>query len=196
MSQIKKITAVILAGGKGSRMGGIDKGLVDFNGEALIKPIIKALAPHVDQLIINANRNIEAYQQLGYTVVSDADNNFLGPLAGFLAAMKEADTQELVFVPCDGPLLKGELMQRLINARRNSSTDIAVAHDGKRMQPVYVSLLKSLEHSLEAYLQSGERKIDRWYQQHDLTQVDCSDIQDCFININTLEQRNQLEQGC
>ncbi len=114
MHSVRNITAVILAGGKTCRMGGIDKGLVKCNGQALIKPIIAALAPYVDQLIINANRNIEVYQKLGYPVVSDADNSFPGPLAGFLAAMKVADTKELFIVPCDGPLLKGKLMERLI----------------------------------------------------------------------------------
>jgi len=194
MPHSNKLTAVILAGGKGSRMGGVDKGLVQFNGEILIKPIIAALTANAEQLIINANRNIEAYQTLGYPVISDADNSYQGPLAGFLAAMKAAQTEELFFVPCDGPLLKDELMQRLRLARQEQAAEIAVAHDGKRLQPVYVCLLKSLADSLEAYLQSGERKIDRWYHQHSVTQVDCSDIQDCFININTLEERNQLEQ--
>ncbi len=190
---LSNVTAVILAGGKGRRMGGVDKGLIEFNGQALIKPIIAALAPQVEQLIINANRNLESYRELGYPVISDADNNFFGPLAGFLAAMKAADNDELFLAPCDGPLLKGELMQRLISARRNSSSDIAVAHDGNRLQPVYVSLLTNLKTSLEAYLHSGERKIDHWYQQHSVIQVDCSDIKDCFVNINTLDERNQLE---
>jgi len=194
MTHSSQVTAVILAGGQGSRMGGIDKGLVEFNGQPLIKPVIEAIAPHVDQLIINANRNLEQYEMLGYPVVSDADNDYLGPLAGFLAAMKAVNSKELFFVPCDGPLLKQELLERLLKARRENQAEIAAAHDGNRLQPVYVTLLSSLAESLEAYLNAGERKIDRWYKQHVFTEVDCSDIQDCFININTLEERNQLEQ--
>jgi len=194
MSHSTQVTAIILAGGQGSRMGGVDKGLVKFNGQPLIKPVVEAIAPHVDHLMINANRNLEQYQALGYPVISDAQNDYLGPLAGFLAAMKAAQTEELIFVPCDGPLLKGELMQRLLQARRDTQVEIAAAHDGKRLQPVYVTLLRNLADSLDAYLSSGERKIDRWYAQHSYTQVDCSDIQDCFININTLEERNKLEQ--
>lgn len=195
MSHSTQITAVILAGGKGSRMGGVDKGLVEFHGQPLIKPVLEAIAPHVDQIIINANRNIQQYETFGYPVVSDAeDGSFLGPLAGFLTAMHTAQTEELFFVPCDGPLLKAELLNRLLLARREQQAEIAAAHDGNRLQPVYCVMLKSLAGSLETYLSNGERKIDRWYAQHQFASVDCSDIPDCFINVNTLEERNQLEQ--
>ncbi len=193
MHYSNKITGVILAGGKGRRMGGIDKGLVEFKGQALIEPIIAALTPHVDQLMINANRNISNYEKFGYTVINDGNNHYFGPLAGFLAAMKVAKNEQLIFVPCDGPFLKEELVNRLIYSHHNSRSEIVVAHDGARIQPVYVSVLKNLEHSLETYLVSGERKIDRWYQQHDYKLVDCSDILDCFININTLDERSCFE---
>jgi molybdenum cofactor guanylyltransferase len=189
----RKITAIILAGGKGRRMGGIDKGLVKLNGRSLIEPIISAIAPHVNELLINANRNIEEYKQFGYPVISDNDKNFLGPLAGFLAAMKVAKNEQLIFLPCDGPFLKEELLQRLIIAKEDNSVEIAVAHDGNRMQPVYANLSKSLNNSLEMYLKSGQRKIDHWYKQHSCALVDCSDIKDCFININTLDECRLLE---
>jgi len=193
MNQNSRITAVILAGGMGRRMGGQDKGLVEFEGRPLIAHVIDAVAPQVDRLLLNANRNREAYGQFGYPVVTDDLEGYQGPLAGILAAMKRATTPFLLVVPCDAPHLPGSLVERLLEALQRENADIAVAHDGERLQPVHALISTHLAGDLEAYLSSGERKIDRWYLRHPVTVVDFSDQPETFVNVNTLEERNQLE---
>ena len=187
------ITAVILAGGQGRRMGGKDKGLVKFADKPLIQSVIDKILPQVEQVIINANRNTRDYKALGYPVISDAMNNFQGPLAGFMAAMEFVTSKYIVFVPCDGPMLSDELVNRLASQLLADNADIAVAHDGQRMQPVYVLISTHLKDSLEQYLLSNQRKIDRWYANHKVTVVDFSDTPDTFININTQQERDALQ---
>ncbi len=187
------ITAVILAGGQGSRMGGRDKGLIKLGQQPLIQHVINAISLQVDQLVINANRNAEQYQVFGYPIIADSMDSFQGPLAGILASMQQIETDNIVTVPCDGPLLPKDLVQRLIDARESEQSEIAVAHDGKRLQPVYALIHTRLEPSLRAYLNTGRRKIDSWYAQHRVSYVDFSDIPETFININTMEERDQLQ---
>ena len=188
-----QITAVILAGGKGRRMGGKDKGLVKFADKPLIQSVIEKILPQVEHIIINANRNTSDYEAFGYQVISDAVNDFQGPLAGFMAAMEFVTTKYIVFVPCDGPMLSDELVNRLARQLLKDNADIAVAHDGHRMQPVYVLISTHLKHSLEQYLLSNKRKIDQWYANHRVTIVDFSDTPDTFININTHQERDALQ---
>lgn len=194
MTQISDITAVILAGGKGRRMQGEDKGLIELNGKLLIQHVISAIAPQVGQLVINANRNLQQYADLGYAVVSDSMDDYQGPLAGFLATMNSIDTPELVTVPCDGPMLPHDLVKRLITGRNQAAADIAVAHDGQRLQPVYALMPTRLKQDLKAFLESGGRKIDLWYARHQVVHVDFSDIPEAFININTPQDRDNLQQ--
>lgn len=187
------ITAVILAGGQGRRMGGKDKGLIRFAEKPLIQSVIEKILPQVKHIIINANRNTADYESFGYPVISDAMNDFQGPLAGFMAAMASVTTKYIVFVPCDGPMLSDELVNRLARQLLKDNADIAVAHDGHRMQPVYALISTHLKDSLEQYLLSGRRKIDLWYAGHQVSMVDCSDIPDSFININTRQERDALQ---
>ncbi|MET0065927.1 MAG: molybdenum cofactor guanylyltransferase MobA [Candidatus Thiodiazotropha sp.] len=187
------VTAVILAGGRGQRMGGADKGLVPFNGRPLIAHVIEAIGPQVRSVMINANRNLAKYQRFGYPVFADSLIDYQGPLAGFLAAMEVVQTPYLVTVPCDGPLLANHLVYRLSQVLERDSAEIAVAHDGQRLQPVYAMLAVSLKQSLKAYLEGGDRKIDLWYAQHAMTTADFSDLPDTFININTQEERDRLQ---
>lgn len=194
MMQVSEITGVILAGGKGRRMQGKDKGLIELNGKLLIQHVISAIAPQVGQLVINANRNLQDYADLGYPVVRDSMADYQGPLAGFLATMDSVDTQELVTVPCDGPSLPGDLVQRLVAEREQAAADIAVAHDGRRLQPVYALLPTRLKHDLKAFLDAGGRKIDLWYARHNVVQVDFSDSAEAFVNINTPQDREELQQ--
>ena len=189
-----QITAIILAGGQGKRMGGQDKGLINFEHKPLIQYVIEKILPQVEHIIINANRNISAYGAFGYPVISDTMNNYQGPLAGFLAAMISAPTQYIACVPCDGPMLSDTLVTRLASQLVEKNAEIAVAHDGSRLQPVYALISTSLKDSLEQYLLSGERKIDLWYARHNVTMVDCTDITDSFININTHQERDTLQQ--
>lgn len=195
MKPYPDITAVILAGGRGSRMGGIDKGLAKLKGRSLIEHVIAAIAPQVGELIINANRNRETYAELGYPVVADSMDDYQGPLAGILSAMKQVKTSDMVTVPCDGPLLADDLVARLYTARQREQADIAVAFDGKRMQPVYALIPTRLQASLQAYLDGGDRKIDLWYQQHRIALADFSDIPATFVNVNTTEERDRLQRG-
>lgn len=188
-----QITAVILAGGQSKRMGGKDKGLVKFCEKSLIQSVIEKIRPQVKHIIINANRNTSEYEAFGYQVIPDALHNFQGPLAGFMAAMESVTTKYIVCVPCDGPMLSDELVNRLYRQLLKENTDIAVAHDGSRMQPVYVLISTHLKNSLEKYLLSGERKIDRWYANHKISIVDFSDCPDTFININTRQERDSLQ---
>lgn len=188
-----EISAVILAGGRSSRMGGEDKGLIPFDGKPMIEHVIAVLATLTPLILINANRNLERYRQLGYPVISDETQDFDGPLAGFLVAMEAAETSEILLAPCDSPLLSRKLIDRLIKQKQDSGAEIAVAHDGQRLQPVYALLSVSLKDSLRAFLAGGERKIDRWYPQHFVVEVDCSDIPEAFVNVNTPEELSKLE---
>ena len=192
--QPTEITAVILAGGRGRRMGGKDKGLVDLNGAPLIEYTLSAVSPQVGRLVINANRNIEEYQRYGFPVVSDTMADYQGPLAGFASAMAAAETDYIVTIPCDSPLLPDDLVQRLVQALNHKDAELAVAHDGERLQPVFALIQVSLLPSLLQFLQRGDRKIDLWYAQHKMAKADFSDIPETFLNINTPADQQQLQQ--
>lgn len=187
------VTAVILAGGKGRRMDGKDKGLVELANRPLIEYVIDAIEPQVEAIILNANRNQEKYSHYGYPVISDILDNYQGPLAGFLSALKNATTSHIVTLPCDGPLLPSDLVERLILSLTINKAEISVAHDGDRMQPVYSLIPIELIDSLSAFLESGERKIDLWYKQHHIALADFSDCPETFRNVNTAEQRDRLQ---
>lgn len=187
------ITAVILAGGKGRRMDGEDKGLVKLENRPLIEYVIDAISPQVETIILNANRNQELYARYGYPVVSDTLLDYQGPLAGFICALKSSTTSHIVTLPCDGPFVPTDLVERLICALTENNAEIAVAHDGDRMQPVYSLIPTTLSNSLNAFLDSGERKIDLWYKQHRVALADFSGCPETFRNINTAEQRDQLQ---
>ncbi|MEJ2114676.1 MAG: molybdenum cofactor guanylyltransferase MobA [Gammaproteobacteria bacterium] len=191
----ENVTGVILAGGKARRMGGVDKGLININGQAMIQYVLDALKPQVYEVLINANRNVSEYEKFGYPVVSDQLESFQGPLAGIAASMGMAKTKYICICPCDGPLIAKDLVSKLYSAlNKDKDTKIAVAHDGKRLQPVYALINRELHKSLLNYLMTGKRKIDLWYTQHNFKAVDFSDKQDCFININTPEDQQTISQ--
>ncbi len=185
---------VVLAGGLARRMGGQDKGLVLYKGQPLIKHALQAIEPVVDHVVINANRNLAQYKQFGYPVITDQTDQFEGPLAGILSVMMQSDAEVILSMPCDSPLFTTAYLQRLLDAMTTEQTDIAVAFDGKRLQPVFLTLNSSLESSLKTYLNSGQRKIDRWLEQHTMTAVDFRDNPRIFLNINTLQELSDLEQ--
>ncbi len=146
-----------------------------------------------ETVLINANRNLSVYRQFGYQVISDQTDTFDGPLAGVLSAMAHAKTDIICVIPCDSPLIKAEHLQKLL-AALTENIDIAVAFDGVRMQPVFFALKRSLQASLQLYLQQGNRKIDLWLEQHRLVKVDFSQNSEVFLNINTLSELEALEQ--
>jgi molybdenum cofactor guanylyltransferase len=196
MNRLNKhdVTAVILAGGKGRRMDGQDKGLVELASRPLIEYVIAAIKPQVESIIINANRNQLLYSRYGYPVIADELDDYQGPLAGFYSAMRIAAGSHIVTMPCDGPLLPGDLVERLIAALHVEKAEIAVAHDGERMQPVYSLIPVALMNSLDRFLGTRERKVDLWYKQHRVALADFSDCPETFRNINTAEQRNKLQE--
>ena len=193
MSKPTKVTGVILAGGLARRMDNQDKGLVNYQGQPLITYAINAMRPLVDLLLINANRNIESYQQLGLPVVSDLNDNFDGPLAGILSAMQTIDSELLIVMPCDCPLITAEHLQKILLTRAEQAADIAVAFDGERLHSVLLVLKTDLQPSLAAYLTSGQRKVESWLNLHKLVKVDFSAIPEILINLNTMTELSALE---
>lgn len=188
-----KITGVVLAGGRGRRMGGEDKGLIRFRGRPLVSYALEALNSVAAHILINANRNREAYARFGYPVVSDRTESFDGPLAGLLSAMRAAETPYVLTVPCDSPLVTGRLLERLCRTMQETGAELCAAHDGKRLHPVFLLAERSLADSLDRYLASGQRKIDLWFEQHRLALADFSDHPELFANINTPEDLAALE---
>jgi molybdenum cofactor guanylyltransferase len=194
MDQTLPLIGVILAGGQAKRMGGIDKGLVEVGGRPMIEWIIERLSPQVDVIVINANRNHERYARYGYPVVADDFGDYEGPLAGFAAAMAHAGSGALLTVPCDSPAPPPDLAQRLTSALKQDGADLAVAHDGERLQPVYALLPVTLLESLRAFLAAGDRKIDLWYAHHHMATADFSDCGDAFLNLNRPEDMERIQQ--
>ena len=187
------ITGVVLAGGEGRRMGGVDKGLEPLAGQPMAAHALAALRGQCATVLINANRNLPAYAALGCPVVADSIGEFFGPLAGMSSAMAEVATPLTLFVPCDSPLLAADLGARLWAGKQAAGAEIAVARDAERYHPVFTLMDTALAASARAYLQSGERRIDRWFAQHHWVQVDCSAVADSFININSPQERSALE---
>ncbi len=188
-----QVTGVILAGGRATRMGGVDKGLVPVNGRPMVAWVIDTLRPQVVEVLINANRNRDRYGEFGSQVIDDGDSEFRGPLAGMASGMRAARTPWVAIVPCDSPLIASDLVERLYDAVTASGSRIAVAHDGERLQPVCALLACDLADDLAGYLDDGERKIDRWYARHRYATVDFSDVAASFANINAPDDRRALE---
>lgn len=188
----RDITAVILAGGQGRRMGGQDKGLLDFGGRLLIEILIEALQNQQLSIMINANRNRSTYQSYGYPVIRDDLEDFQGPLAGFASAMAAVKTDFILTLPCDSPMLADNFAGRFIDVHNREQAPVCVAHDGERLQPVYALINTGLLDDLKRFLRSGERKIDRWYALYDYTTVDFSSDATMFENINTPEDQQRL----
>jgi molybdopterin-guanine dinucleotide biosynthesis protein A len=195
MNSQTKVAGVILAGGRAQRMNNRDKGLVDFKGRPMISYAIAALAPVVGCILINANRNIDQYRQFGWPVISDQTDSFDGPLAGILAAMKHADADVLVVIPCDSPLIKTEHLQKLLSTRAETNADVAVAFDGVRLHPVFLAIKTGLQASLQEYLASGQRKVAGWLEQQSLVKVDFSGEPEIFCNVNTMTELSMLEEA-
>lgn len=196
------ITGVILAGGRGSRMGGVDKGLQNFNGVPLALATLMRLAPQVGTVMINANRNLGAYESFGVPVWPDVLPDYAGPLAGFLTALERCETPWLVTVPCDTPLFPVDLVARLAQAAEAEGADLAMAaareEDGQlRTQPVFSLMRVELLESLVKFTHEGGRKIDKWTALHSTAIVPFDapgDPPRAFFNANTLAELHDLEQ--
>jgi len=179
------VTGVVLAGGRGRRMGGVDKGLVELQGRALVAWVIERLAPQVGALIVNANQNVERYAAFGHPVVSDAVSGFAGPLAGLHAALAAARTAWVATAPCDSPFLPHDLVARLWRGAVDAQATLAVARTFDHPHPVFALVRRDVGPHLGAFLQAGGRKIDAWYATLATVEVAFDDEADAFRNINT-----------
>jgi len=199
------ITGLILAGGRGTRMGGVDKGLQNFNGIPLALHTLMRLGPQVESVMVNANRNLSAYESFGASVWPDASADFAGPLSGFLVGLERAETPYVLTVPCDTPRLPLDLAERLAEALVREDADIAMAaapetdDQGQtqiRTQPVFCLMKIELSESLVKFTHAGGRKIDAWTAQHKTVVVPFDAPGDdplAFANVNTLTELQALE---
>lgn len=199
------ITGIVLAGGRGSRMGGVDKGLQPYKGTSLIKHTLLSLQPQVGYLLINANRNLDVYNEIRSEffaeVLTDNLADFAGPLAGFLVGLQHCKSPFLMTVPCDTPRFPADLTSRLAEALVQQHADIAMVSSPDdegilRHQPVFCLMRKELMESLQAFTLAGGRKIGAWTAQHKLARVDFNQAHDdlkAFYNANTLQDLQQLD---
>ena len=192
---MKPITGIILAGGQGRRMGGVDKGLQLLRGKPMVQWVPERLVPQVDEVLINANQHIEHYQALGHTVIPDAIGGFAGPLAGLHRGLSAATHELVATVPCDSPFLPLDLIARLHAALHEQKADLAVARTGDQPHPVFCLTRKAVLPSLTQFLESGGRKIDAWYAVLNVIEVRFDAAADAFSNINTVAELNTFEQS-
>ena len=193
-----EITGLILAGGRAQRMGGIDKGLVPFLGKPLIEHAITRLTPQVATILINANRNQDRYAQYGHAVIADQHPDFAGPLAGFAAGLEHCKTEYLLSVPCDSPVFPLDLSEQMLEAMINTQSDLVYASSIDSSgaiwtQPVFCLMRRSVQQSLQEFLDQGGRKIDRWFEALPSSTVVFAD-EAAFANTNTPEELQTLEQ--
>ena len=181
------ITGIVLAGGKGRRMGGVDKGMVRFLG--------KPLVAQVDEILINANREIESYSAFGHEVIQDDIAGFAGPLAGLHKGMLVANHPYVITVPCDSPLIPTDLVNRLMRGLIEHNADVAVAKTGTQAHPVFCLCRTALLPNLENFLHNDGRKIDAWYASLQVAEILFDDNPQAFANINTREELLCLERA-
>jgi molybdopterin-guanine dinucleotide biosynthesis protein A len=189
------ITGLLLAGGLGRRMGGIDKGLALLDGRPLAAHVLARLAPQVGSVLINANRNGDAYARLGAAVIPDLQGDFAGPLAGLEAGLAACRTPYLACAPCDSPFLPADLVPRLANALAAGQASVAVARTGEQLHPVFALMRSDVQADLQAFLHAGGRRMESWLQR--LRWVACSfdDEAEAFTNINTTDELRARHPG-
>lgn len=179
------LTAVILAGGQGRRMGGRNKGWVEYHGRPLIEHAIERLHPQAARLAISSNTDIDRYRALGFPCLRDLHPDYRGPLAGIAAAFAAFPDQNLLCAPVDAPHCPRDLGQRLQQALEREHAPAAVAHDGERLQPLFALLRPTLAQALLDDLERGSLAAGRWFRDMGAIPVDFSDQPQAFANINT-----------
>ena len=189
------ITGVILAGGQGRRMGGVDKGLKVLRGRPMVEWVLERFAPQVDELLINANQNVEAYSRYGHRVIPDAIAGYAGPLAGLHRGLTEARTDLVATAPCDSPFLPTDLVPRLHSALQENGAELTVARTGEQPHPVFCLCRRSVLPGLTSFLENGGRKIDAWYAALKVVEVAFDDEPDAFSNINTENELRAFDSG-
>lgn len=187
MDAAREISAVVLAGGQGRRMGGADKGLLPLQGRPLVAWVLERIAPQVDEVLISANRNLEQYRQFGYPVLTDPFPDFPGPLAGLQRALEMARNPLVLSVPCDTPFLPPDLASRLVTALAKSGADVAVPITDAQPQRAVCLCRRELADSLRQFLEKGGRRMGEWQARARLITVPFADPR-AFANINTPDQ--------
>lgn len=187
-----EITVLILAGGRGTRMGGRDKGLIPVSGKPAIEHILERLGAQSGQFIISANRNLDRYTAYGHRVVTDCIDGFPGPLAGILTGLDACETQFLLTVPVDTPFISGDFPARMLACMQQHRVPACVAGFKGQMEPLFCLLDRSLKHSLREFLLQGQRSAQDWLRQIGAQTADCSDMPDQFINLNCAEDLKDL----
>ena len=183
-----RVTGLVLAGGQGRRMGGVDKGLELLEGRPMVAWVLERLAPQVDEILVSANQNLERYRSFGYPVLPDEVGGFAGPLAGLERGLALAAHELLVSAPCDSPFLPAELVARLHARLLQDEAELAVARTGDQPHPVFCLCRTSLHANLRDYLAGGGRKIDAWYAGLRVAEVAFDDTPEAFSNINTRDE--------
>ncbi|MCX8085924.1 MAG: molybdenum cofactor guanylyltransferase [Rhodocyclaceae bacterium] len=191
---VSNVTGLILAGGRGLRMGGADKGLIPYQGQPLVASVLARLAPQVGGLIISANRNLATYRAFGHPVVTDELAGFQGPLAGLASALAICPTPWLVSVPCDCPALPLDLVARLYAAAQSAGAALAVAQAAGRLQPAFMLCRREKLPALSAFLARGERRASAWCLAEGALPVDFPDAA-AFANFNTPDDLGASSDG-
>ncbi len=187
------ITGLILAGGQGRRMGGVDKGLRELRGRPMVAWVLDRFAPQVNEIVINANQNLDTYAKFGHRVVADEIDGFAGPLAGLQCGLSTARYPLVATAPCDSPFLPADLVIRLKAALDEQQAQLAVARTGDQPHPVFCLCQREVLPHLTQFLTNGGRKIDAWYSTLRVVEVAFDDEAEAFSNINTREELAAFE---
>ncbi len=190
---IAGITGVILAGGQGRRMGSVDKGLRELRGKAMVAWVLERFAPQVEEMLINANQNLDVYAKFGHRVIPDEIGGFAGPLAGLQRGLSEAHHPLVATAPCDTPFLPADLVTRLHVALETQQAQLAVARTGDQPHPVFCICRRDVLPHLTKFLNDGGRKIDAWYSTLKVVEVAFDDQPGAFSNINTPDELRSFE---
>jgi len=188
----QEIIGGVLAGGRATRMGGKDKGLQLLNGKPLWQHVADTLAGQVTAMAISANRHIDTYRQSGYAVYQDSLENYPGPLAGMLSVMQQSHGEWFIFCPCDTPFIPSCLVERLFLLR--GTAPVVWVHDGERDHPAIALMHRSLAPALQAYLAAGERRVMVFMRESGGHSVDFSDVKSAFVNVNTSEDLQMMQE--
>lgn len=191
MIAVERITGLVLAGGRGTRMGSVDKGLQVFRGEPLVAHVLRRIEPQAGTILISANRHRERYEALGHVVVADVADGHAGPLAGLHAGLTACRTDFLFVVPCDAPLVPHDLVSRLVEAF-DDEIALVVARTDNHLHPVFSLMRRTVLPDLAAYLASGNRAVRRWIERLPHREVSFDDER-AFVNLNTLEELHAIE---
>jgi len=193
MPKTHPISAILLAGGAGRRMGGEDKGLLKLKDKPLVEWVLARIAPQVDEILISANRNLKTYRAFGYPVLPDKTEGYAGPLAGIARGLLDAKHELILSAPCDTPFLPDDLVARLMSALFAGDFDLAVPSIAGAGQHAICLMRRQVGANLAGYLAQGGHKVQEWQAGLKCAQADFTDAAPFFVNLNQPEQLAALE---